>query len=59
MNMEMNLWYCPVCDVPTYNWRKCSKCGSDAIYQRFIMVEHENELPMCYTEKVEHGRILE
>jgi hypothetical protein len=48
--MEMSLWYCPKCDRPTQNWRVCS-CGTPAVYQRFIMwaVEHEGELPACYT----------
>ena len=47
----MSLWYCPNCDKSTYNWRKCQRCGAQAVYQRFVLwpVPHE-ELPTCYEQ---------
>ncbi len=36
--MEMSIWYCPKCDKETYNWKKCPRCKTAAVYTTFVLV---------------------
>lgn len=43
--MKLKLWYCPVCDIATNNWRICPRCKGAAIHQKFILIPvHDGEV---------------
>ena len=48
--MTLSIWYCSKCDDETNNYRTCQRCGTPAVYQRFMLwpIAHDGKLPECF-----------
>lgn len=53
--MTLSIWYCSKCDDETNNYRTCQRCGTPAVYQRFMLwpIAHDGKLPECFINEAE------